>query len=49
MAVEIKIYLLGTPKFLLIKVSQNAKVQDVIRHIMTLYKKDAILSKNQAL
>jgi hypothetical protein len=41
-----KIYFFSTPLFIEIHISKKHMVNDVIRHIMTLYKKDARLSKN---
>lgn len=44
-AITIRIYLFGTPSFLSVKISRRtAKVGDLIRHVMTLYKRDTLLS-----
>lgn len=40
LAVKIKIYLFGTSNFLQLNISKVSKVENVIRHIMTVYKKD---------
>ena len=45
-AVNIQIYLFGTEKFLNLNITKSSKVGDVIRHIMTVYKKDKILSEH---
>lgn len=37
-------YLLGTPKFLLLNVPKSAKVGDVIRHLLTVYQRDKVLT-----
>ena len=43
-SVKFKVYMFGTPKFLQLTVSRTNIVGDVIRHIMTVYQKDKILS-----
>ncbi|CDW71590.1 UNKNOWN [Stylonychia lemnae] len=48
-AISIKIYLFTTPKFIQIYIYRKSQVQDVIRHIMTMYSKDQILSKDNPL
>lgn len=46
-SIRIKIFLFSTPKFLCIHINRGSKVGDVIRHIMTLYQKDKLLSDPQ--
>lgn len=48
-AISIKVYLFGTPKLMQIYIYRKSMVLDVIRHIMTLYSKDALLSAEQPL
>ena len=47
--IKIKIYLFSTPKFMCIHILKSSKVADVIRHIMTLYQKDKLLSEAKPL
>lgn len=44
-----KIYFFDTPKHLVIEIGWNELVKDVVRHIMTLYRKDKDLSGSQPL
>jgi hypothetical protein len=48
-AIKIKIYMFSTPKFMQIYIYKKSSVADVIRHIMTLYSKDKLLSGDMPL
>lgn len=48
-AVRIKIFLLATPKFMELTILKQAKVGDLIRHIMTVYRKDPLLGGDKPL
>lgn len=47
--ITLKIFFFGQPKSLTIDVSKKSEVNDVIRHIMTLYKRDKSLMQWRAL
>lgn len=48
-SVKTRIYFFSTPKFIEIQISKKNKVEDVIKHIITLYKRNSDLSTSRPL
>ena len=48
-AITLKVYLFSTPKCLQLYIYRKSLVQDVIKHVMTLYSKDPLLSAEKPL
>lgn len=48
-SIKTKIYFFSTPKFIEIHISKKNNVNDVIKHVLTLYQKDRELAQNQPL
>jgi hypothetical protein len=48
-AVKIKIYLFSTPKFINVTINKASKIGDLIKHLITIYKKDPLLSNEKPL
>lgn len=47
--IKIRVYLFSTPKFMNINIFKKAKVDEAIKHLMTLFRKDKLLSGSNPL
>ncbi len=48
-AITVKVFLFSTPKCITVYIYKKSLVQDLIRHILTLYSKDPLLSLDMPL